>query len=224
MAARFAVYWVPEATHELWSAGCRWLGRDPALAEPGSAPVFARSPWRYGFHATLKPPMALRAPEAEAGFVQAVQRLAADTADFDMPALQVAWLGDFLALRPVQALAPDTPLRRLADACVRELDPWRAPEAPEAVAARRAKTASAAQRLLLDRWGYPHVFEHWRFHMSLSDPNPPAPQRLAEQAARHFEAALAAPMRAGGLALFHEAAPGQPLRLLLRCRFGPPRD
>jgi hypothetical protein len=46
-----------------------------------------------------------------------------------MPALEVSWLSNFLALRPSQELAADYPLRRLDDACVRSLETWRDPDA-----------------------------------------------------------------------------------------------
>ncbi len=233
MAARFAVYWVPAPDHPLWQAGCTWLGRDPSTDAPGQAPAFAQAPWRYGFHATLKAPMALRSQSAgdlgdagkEAAFIAAVHALAARRPDFALPPLQVAWLGDFLALRPVDPVPDGSPLRRLADACVRTLDPWRAPEAQAAAAARLdrlpAATRSALQPLLL-RWGYPHVFAHWRFHLSLSDPHPADGQALLQRARAHFAPALAVPLQARAIAVFREAAPGAPLRLVARCPLARP--
>lgn len=63
MGARYALYFVPHASHPLWDAGCAWLGRD-AAAEANRMPLpiprlasdlFAQAnaaPRRYGLHAT----------------------------------------------------------------------------------------------------------------------------------------------------------------------------
>lgn len=218
-AARFATYWIPEATHPLWQAGCAWLGRDPASDDPGRAPPYATAPWRYGFHATLKAPLRLASHCTEDDFVAAVAALAASRPDFTLPPLQVGWLGGFLALRPCEPQAENSPLRRLADACVRALDRFRAAP-PAAGTAARATGLDAVQQALLARWGYPHVFGHWRFHLTLSDPHPAEPEALVARAEAHFADALAQPLPARAIAVFVETAPGRPLRLLQRCALG----
>ncbi|MEI7447890.1 MAG: DUF1045 domain-containing protein, partial [Burkholderiales bacterium] len=131
-APRYAAYWLPATTHPLWAAGCAWLGRDPRDGGPGSGPArpWASAPWRYGFHATLKAPCRLASGATESGWLDAVGAVAARHAAFELPALRVATLDDFLALRPVADPPADHPLRRLADDCVAGLDALRAP--PEA--------------------------------------------------------------------------------------------
>ena len=59
LAPRYAVYWMPEPGHPLWAAGCTWLGRDGGAGGAGGGPArrHVASPWRYGFHATLKAPL-----------------------------------------------------------------------------------------------------------------------------------------------------------------------
>ena len=214
---RFAVYFAPDPAHPLWDAGCRWLGRDPS--RPGfDAPAHEATgePRRYGFHATLKPPMALREGAAPAEFVAAVEALAARTPRFGMPALEVGTLGGFVALRPVDAIAADHPLRRLADACMRELDGWRAPLNEGELQRRLAgPSLSPAQKELLLRWGYPHAFEHWRFHMTLSDTVHDDTRResLRADAQRHFTRALAQPLGCDSLCVFTEPAAGEPFAL-----------
>ena len=75
------------------------------------------------------------------------------------------------------------------------------------------------------RWGYPHVFEQWRFHMTLSDPLPRDARgglqrdELLGTARREFAAALAQPLRCDGVALFAEDAPGADFRLMRRFDF-----
>lgn len=73
---------------------------------------------------------------------------------------------------------------------------------------------------LLGRWGYPHVFERWRFHLTLSDPIPPADaerrSRLERDAKAHCSRALRHPLHARSLCVFVEDRPGAPLRLAQR--------
>jgi len=217
---RYAIYFSPAPAHPLWQAGCDWLGRDASTDEAPPAPPHRRDPWRYGFHATLKAPMRLRDGAAEADVLQAIATLAHGLAPFAMPALQVQPLHDFLALRPTELLAATHPLRQLADACVRELDTLRAP--PTATELERAtrRPLTPRQQAQLDSVGYPHVFDDWRFHMTLSDALPPAQadtmDRLQRQAEAHFAAALAQPLACDALSLFIEPAPGQPFRLQRR--------
>ncbi|MEO8804565.1 MAG: DUF1045 domain-containing protein [Burkholderiaceae bacterium] len=225
---RHAVYYAPPEDHALWRAGCEWLGRDPgqghAVTLPASAHVAA--PWRYGFHATLKAPMTLAEGASEADFVAALRRLAAQHAPFAMPALHVATLGEFVALRPREPLAADHPLRRLADACVVELDRWRnVGNIAERVRHRLAAHAPG-QRLNAERYvalyGYAHVLDDWRFHMTLSDPLPDDEARDAvlRAARRHFAPALALPLVCNALCLFVEPQPGTPFELRHRVPLG----
>jgi hypothetical protein len=217
---RYAIYYTPPPSHPLWHAGCDWLQRDPGADEarpPTRAHV--REPWRYGFHATLKPPMRLAAGKDEAGLRAAVSSLAQRTLRFEMPALSVQWLQGFIALRPALPLPREHALHRLADACVTELDPWRAEPVPEELQRRLALPLDDTQRGLLMRYGYPHVLSHWRFHMTLTDTLPDdlaLRNSLHGAAARHFAEALAQPLACDALSLFVEPGPGQPLRLLQR--------
>ena len=79
-------------------------------------------------------------------------------------------LGGFLALMPEQADG----IAALAARCVRELDRFRAPPAAAELDRRRAKGLSTAQEDLLQHWGYPYVFEEFRFHLTLTGSLPDA--------------------------------------------------
>jgi hypothetical protein len=219
-APRYAIYFAPEPQHALWRAGCDWLQRDPAT-DDARAPTRPHigEPWRYGFHATLKAPMRLAEGRDEAGLVAAVARLAQRFTRFAMPALSVQPLSGFLALQPVQPLPRAHALHRLADACVVELDDWRAPASAHELARRLAEPLDDTEREGLMRHGYPHVLDRWRFHMTLTDPLPDAAlrARIAAEAAAHFDSALAAPLACTALCVFVEPAPGQPFRLQHRC-------
>jgi hypothetical protein len=220
---RYAVYYAPPPEHPLWQAGCDWLGRDPGAPDgPGSVAGMPRrpdvvEPWRYGFHATLKPPMRLRPGHKERDFMDAVQRLARRTACFMLPRLTITTLGDFVALRTTWPLSPSHPLRYLADACVSELDAFRAPPTLVEVAKRLAQPLDGEQRALLARWGYPHVFHRWRFHLTLSNSLTLTKRRALLGVARaHFSTALHQPAPAQDLSVYVEPAPGAPFVLAER--------
>ena len=225
-AWRHAVYFAPAPDHPLWLAGCSWLGRDPRhVPAPPPRSAAVRSPWRYGWHATLKAPMRLHEGASEARWLEAVAAVAASHAAFDMPALAVTPIDDFLALAPRHALDADHPLRRLADDCVLRLDPWRAPLTPHE--RQRQSRPGMTERQLdhVDRHGYAHVLDDWRFHMTLSDSlvGWPAPQveALRDAAAVHFRSALAAPLRCDALCVFVEPSPGAPFELRHRFDLAP---
>jgi hypothetical protein len=218
---RYAVYFAPAPDHPLWQAGCDWLQRDPS-GDDTHVPTrpHVREPWRYGFHATLKPPMRLAPGRDEAGLVAAIGRIARATPRFAMPRLSVQWLSGFLALRPAEPLPRHHRLHWLADACVTELDGWRAPPGEDELRRRLAQPLDAARQQALMRWGYPHVLDHWQFHMTLSDGladlDIVARERLHAEAQHHFATALAQPLVCDALSVFVEHHPGEPLRLVQR--------
>ena len=223
MTMRHALYFAPPATHPLWAAGCGWLGRDPGNGKAGEVGPHRADPRRYGFHATLKPPFALREGATRSQLLAALSHFVDERAPFDMPALEVGTLGGFVALRPVDrdATAAGRPLRQLADDCVRLFDEFRRPPSPDELARRVAAGLDAPQRANLDRWGYPHVFDQWRFHMTLSDSLSDDASRAAllADATCHFAEALTRPLRCDGVALFVQDAPGTDFRLLRRFEF-----
>ena len=105
--------------------------------------------------------------------------------------------------------------------CARRFRPDAAEtRAPGALGANLDGRASAGN--VLDRWGYPHVFDAWRFHMSLTDSLPDDAalrETLLADARAHFSAALAVPLACDGVALFVEDEPGADLRLARRFPF-----
>src|SRR5262249_20443675 len=71
----------------------------------------------------------------------------------------------FIAIVPASR---DAALEGLAADCVREFDAFRAPLTDEDRARRNPARLTPQQRDHLDRWGYPYVFEEFRFHMTLT--------------------------------------------------------
>jgi hypothetical protein len=204
--------------------GSTWLGRDAETGAPLPHPrvpgldiaELTADPRRYGLHATLKPPFRLGLSWAEA--VATAEALAARLAPFDLPPLAVQDLDGFLALRES---APCPGLQALADACVEALDPCRAP-APEAELARRRRSGlTARQDALLARWGYPYVFEEWRFHVTLTRRLTPAEKAVVLPAVTDFLGdAPARRRRVTAISLFTQAAAGAPFLIAERLPLG----
>jgi hypothetical protein len=215
---RAAVYWAPEPADPLARAGNAWLGRDPetaaTLVQPQVATIASRTEAArgYGFHATLRPPMRLATGYAE--FLGAAERCAAALAPFDLPRLAVEEIDGFLALVPT---GPCAALQSLADDCVRATDRHRLPPSEAELARRRAAGLSAEEEALLQRWGYPHVIQRWRFHMTLTDRHGGALKTAAEA---HFAEALAVPRRVEEVCVFTQSAPGAPFLIAERIRLG----
>lgn len=219
---RVATYYTPHPNDPLWPAACTWLGRDPESAAtlpqpdlPNIAELTA-SPRLYGFHATLKPPM--RLATTYDAFLHDARAIAAATTSFTLPALHVADLSGFLALRET---TPCPPLHALADACVAGLDRHRAPPGEAELARRRKAGLPPAQDAMLRRWGYPHVMETWFFHMTLTRRLAPEERgRIRPAAEAHF-AGLLAPRRVTALTVFTQAAPDAPFLIAERLPFQP---
>jgi Protein of unknown function (DUF1045) len=213
-AYRHAVYFAPRPEHALWIAGCSWLGRDASQSGDRSPPARAHvsEPWRYGFHGTLRPPMRLTGSHEE--WRHAVASLAARTRRFSMPALRVDWLGEFIALMPVQPLGGEHPLEQLADACVLTLERFRSTAQPERTV---HADLSERQRDHLQRYGYPYVLEDWRFHMTLSNSLTTLGAQdhaaLKARARDHFAAALYEPLVCDSVCIFVEPQAGAPFLL-----------
>jgi hypothetical protein len=205
---RAALYWAPALNDPLWQRGCAWLGRDAQTGATCAQPdvpcigELTAQPRRYGFHATLRPPMRLATGWDE--FRQAARGVAQRFRPFALPPLAVAEIGGFLALRES---SPCADLQALADACVELTERHRLPASPEEIALRRQAGLSARQEEMLRRWGYPYVMQDWFFHLTLT-------RRLAESelararaaAAGHFQSVTAMPRAVREICIFTQGA------------------
>lgn len=225
MDARYAVYFAPDRYSPWREFGARWLGRDEsdnsALPQPvldGITPQtfsqITQEPRRYGFHATLKAPMRLATGCDETDLMRRLNTLASTLKPVALGRLRAAGLGDFVAL------VPDTEpvgLQALAAACVRELDSLRAPLSEADRARRRADRLDERAIELLDLYGYPHVMERFRFHLTLTGSVDPATAQTVIRAVTPEIDRLntAAQLSLDRLCLFVERKPGDPfLRLI----------
>ena len=211
-------------------AASQWLGRNPESGQtralrpvPGIAferlAEITAEPCLYGFHGTLKPPIALADDASERDLLEAVGRFAATWRAFSVPSLDLAELSDFLALVPAARCAE---LQDLADQCVVEFDEFRRPADEAELARRRGAVLTPRQDELLLRWGYPYVLDQWRFHLTLTGRLPDEAERSAVAAIlrQRFASFLEQPLAVRDLAVFRQPAPGRPFTVLARFRLG----
>ena len=96
-----------------------------------------------------------------------------------------------------------------AASVVERFEPFRAPHEPDELARRTAAGLNAAQQRNLERWGYPYVFDEFRFHMTLTGPIAPVQWDAALGVLQErFGALLADPIELDALALFVQAESG----------------
>lgn len=227
MSPRYAVYYAPAEDDPLTRRAAAWLGRDAftgrALARPAlpgledlDLDALTHAPRGYGFHATLKAPFELADDCSEAELVAFAEGFAQRQPAF-AAALAVANLGRFIALR----LAAQSPgMQALHTACVKDFDVFRAPLSDFDLARRRKAPLTAEQDQRLVAWGYPYVFEDFRFHMTLTDAvrDPAVSERLVAALQAHF-ADLEGPHRFDSVALFKQDHRDAPFQILARFGF-----
>lgn len=204
---RYGLYYTP-SPGPFATAGANWLGWDIEKGEALGTPDLSlvSHPRKYGFHATLKAPFALADGTTPQELENAVSALCATLSPVLLAGLEVSRLGAFLALTP---LGDPSALKALAARCVTDLDRFRAPLTD---AERQRKTRSKMTpelRQNLERWGYPHVMEAFRFHMTLTGPLDRSSRQAAAQAAKlHFATCLPTPFPITSLSLTAEAPDG----------------
>jgi putative phosphonate metabolism protein len=216
---RYAIYFTPGQDDPLTRVAASWLGRDPfSTAHPTAPDVTGLSPAeiayhtasarRYGFHATLKAPFHLAENATEAELDDAVARFAAGAEPILLSGLAPTRIDGFLALTP-RGPAPD--LDRFAGEVVTVFDRFRAPLSDSEIQRRNPDALSPEEFRNLLQWGYPYVFESFRFHMTLtgrvSDADLPRVRAAIDEV---FAPVLERPAIVDGLALFVEPEPGAP--------------
>ncbi len=228
--SRYGVYFCPSPSAPLYDQGSQWLGRDAvtgAAIEPNLPDHIRHEDWlrvtdsprRYGFHATLKPPFRLADNATFEDLHAALSEFAYTHDAFYAPLLEVGALGRFLALI---LSAPSEEFSRLAADSVSYFDRFRAPATEEETTQRLRGSLSPSERAHVLRWGYPYVFDTWKFHMSLTSSMHTKSLSLFEPYLRsRFASACEHPMLIDSICIFHEAFPGAAFRLLDRVRLRP---
>lgn len=220
---RYAIYYMPDPASELWRLASAWLGRDAVTGQSIDRPPvpvlehlntdrLTAGPRHYGFHATLKAPFEPAGPDVEAALLQSVEDFTRSRSPFEVR-LEVAPLGDFMALRLAET---SLAMKTLHWDCVRELDAQRAPISDEDIARRRKARLTPEQDAHLVQWGYPYIFDQFRFHMTLTSriacnsSQGPIRDALTEMFAPH----TSAPHRVEGIALFGQVDRQAPFRVV----------
>ena len=227
MTARYAVYYAPRRGSPLWDKASAWLGRDAydgrSLQRPDlpgleglDLDALTSDPRGYGFHATLKAPFELAEGSDEAELIAFASDFAARRRAFEAE-IEAGAIGSFQAFR---LRDPCQDMDDLHSACVREFDAFRAPISDSDLARRRRAGLSPTEDERLVRWGYPYIFEDFRFHMtltgSLRDPSLSERMHAAlsawfrDEAGRH---------RFDGVAIFKQADRASPFVIIARADF-----
>jgi len=227
MTARYAIYYAPPPESALSQRAAAWLGRDAFTGQRLERPAFprlvglnlddiTRDPRGYGFHATLKAPFELAPEVHEDDLLEAAAILTARLEAFETT-ITLANVGRFLAFCLATSSADIEALHR---ACVTEFDRFRAPLSDFDLKRRRKASLSAKQEEGLITWGYPYVFENFRFHMtltgSLSDGM--VGERVLA-ALKDYFADVAGAHRFDGVCVFKQDGRGAPFRVLSRFEF-----
>jgi len=216
---RVALYYLPDPDDPLWAAGCAWLGWDSRRAHTVQRPQIpnlvkqtARAS-HYGLHATIKAPMA-SATTLEV-LLQSLRREIPRWKSFVLPSFCVSLEGGFLSLRLSN---PCGQLQDFAAHCVRFFDRFRQPHDAVSLARRVRSEYSARQLGYLQQWGYPHVFEDFIFHLTLSDKNPSA--ALSREAFHYFAPYLTISRTFSAIHLLLEEEPDKPMTVVESCYLG----
>jgi putative phosphonate metabolism protein len=173
---RYAIYYVATPGSDLDRFGAQLLGYDALGGADLPFPDdilqtvpdwrdLTRDPRKYGFHATLKAPLALPPGKTEAELLAACETFAGAPRPIAVIHPVVDSISGFVA---VVAAEPSAELLRLAADCVRDFDQFREPLTTEDRARRNPAALTPRQREHLERWGYPYVMEDFRFHMTLT--------------------------------------------------------
>jgi hypothetical protein len=225
---RYAIYFAPTSDSALGAFGRGVLGRDaecdididffPQLKS--NFPNWHRTvapAAHYGFHATLKAPFALATGVTPFSVCGHASMVARTFVPVPLGRLEVSIIGSFIALLPVSA---PIQLGTLAAATVRTLDPLRASLTPTERERRRPETLTRQQNEYLDTWGYPYVFDDFRFHMTLPGPLEDSERQDALHALRALYHHYDQPVEMNDVCIFYQSSRQARFNILHRIRLG----
>ncbi len=217
---RYALYYSPDPSSELWKVGCSWLGSDALAQEkipqehfagiiPSRLYELTRLPRRYGFHGTLKAPFRIARGYDETDLQAAVEKFCEQSSSFVLSPLTLCEIKNCFCLCPEKNTQE---LLDLEEYCVRTFDKFRAPLTKLELARKRAEILDVGEKENLDKWGYPYVLDRFHFHMSLTGRmnNGPEKRVIRSILARNFSTVLGKPVMFDAISIFVEPFPGHP--------------
>ena len=213
---RYAIFHTPPPG-PLADFTAAWLGWDsqrgtvptpPEIDLPLPLNKIAKSPRKYGFHGTLKPPFRLAPGQSENRLRDQLARFCEEQKPVALGAMAVGDFGGFLALTLQE---PSDTLNRLAAAVVEQFDPFRATLSEAELARRRRSRLSPQQETHLQNWGYPFVMDQFRYHMTLTGGglNPALRQQVLAALSPRLMPHLPDPYVIGDITLMGEALDGK---------------
>ena len=223
---RYAIYYAPEPGSPLDAFGRSWFdpkgnGTPLAAARLTAQRVaeLSEGSRRYGFHGTLKPPFELNPATTLDSLLNAARIFARTLAPIEIPPLELAIIGKFIALTPTTQSAA---LEKLSAACVRAFEAFRVPLTEEQLGNYKQNRLTVHQEQMLEHWGYPYVMEEFRFHISVTDRIDDPTERDDVMTALETLAAsvLKKPIVVRELTVFGQAGVDQPMVAIERIPFG----
>jgi len=222
--ARYAIYFTPDPESRLWTFGSSIVGYDAATGDAALVahdaalrtlltPATQADPARYGFHATLKAPFELASETSLPRLLEAAGQFACAHRPVDLGLLTVTQMGSFVALTPANAPAD---LACFAGDCVRAFDDFRRPLSELDRQRRSPAKLTPRQVEYLDRWGYPYVFEEFRFHMTLTGSLPPTTQGALAEALQAAYERVSAPVLLDSISVLEQPERSGKFKILKR--------
>jgi putative phosphonate metabolism protein len=219
---RYAIYFSAAQGSALDRFGSALLGYDAYggddLPFPKGLPAdwreLTQDPRKYGFHATLKAPIALAEGKTEAQGAAACRLFAEMARPVPVIPPIVDSISGFIAVIPAES---SVELEVLAAEATKAFEPFRAPLGAEDRARRSPDRLTPRQREYLDRWGYPYVFEEFRFHMTLTG-RLPAERRepVVAMLRERFAATGIGQLAVDAIALCRQESPNSRFRVIGR--------
>ncbi len=220
---RLAIYYTPRPYSEIALTASIWLGRD-VYGKKSSEPVvvdgflatrrleLVSAPCHYGFHATIKPPFQLLEQKSVQYLKRRLHQFADGWHSFVLPPLEVSFMHDFFCLRPSGSCPL---LAKLAADAMHFFDDYAKPLSKSEFERRRQTALSPRQELLLQTWGYPYVFEEFRFHLTLTGKVTDKEEKniLEKELQKRFHPGLCQDVSLDSLCLFMEEDRA-PMRLI----------
>ncbi len=177
-----------------------------------------RSARRMGFQAVVKPFFRLALEMTEEKLCEHLEIFTSRQVPLLLPPLVLRFQDNRFYLEP--HTYPSSLISLAAD-CIRTFDPYGMSPKPSESARLRAAVLSPQEKKNLELWGYPYVFNQYRFRLVLTSrvTDPVEKEVIYSALVRYFSSACAPSLTIDALCLFVETGAGQPMRFIRRFDF-----